>query len=256
MEEFTIEIAGISVGIRCRFQNNRTFFSDYMTQHEPLFWVEPSADDLIKAQTDFDKLDQIEGVPKSARTDVFLENNAIHSLLAEGLVAHNVLLMHGSALCIDDQGIVFTASSGTGKSTQARLWREFFGDRVRMINDDKPMLRITDSEVMAWGTPWDGKHHLSCNDKAPLKAVVSVKRGSNNWIEPMDAVEAFTVLMKQCYASQNPPTMMRIMELEKQLLNTVKFYSLSCNISLEAARVAWEGMSDSWCKTKEAQQWL
>ena len=83
---------------------------------------------------------------------------------------------------MDGAAYLFTAPSGTGKSTHTRLWREVFGDRVWMINDDKPMLRISENLVTAYGTPWNGKHHISRNASAPLKAIVQLNRGKENII--------------------------------------------------------------------------
>lgn len=243
MEDFCVALAGVPVRVRCRFEGNKAFLADYATDREPLFTVEPTEDDLLRMQADFDRMDEAEGIPKHRRTEEFLENNAIHALLAERLVEQNALLMHGSALCMEGKAYIFTAKSGTGKSTHARLWREVFGDRVWMINDDKPMLKISESGVTVYGTPWDGKHHLSRNASAPLKAIVNLTRDESNHISPMSRADAFPVLMKQCYGSRNPATMARVMELEKRLLRAVDFYTLGCNMEQDAARVAWEGMN-------------
>ena len=243
MEEFTVKLADIPIRIRCRYSENRSFFRDYLTEHEPLFTIEPRQEDLERMQTDFDRMDEADGFQKHQRTDVFLENNAIHALVAERLVEEGVLLMHGSALCMDGEAYIFTAPSGTGKSTHARLWREMFKDRVWMINDDKPMVKIEDGKAEVFGTPWDGKHHLSRNASAKLKAVVDLQRDEVNHIEPMKKSDAFPILMKQIYCSENPITMMRIMELEKTLLDAADFYTLGCNIHQDAAMTAWKGMN-------------
>ena len=238
-----IEIAGVPVMIRCRYRQNREFFHDYYSEGEPRFTVEPTAEDMDRIQADFDRLDDAAGIPKRRGTDEFLENNAIHALLAKALVAQDVLLMHGSALCMDGQAIIFTAKSGTGKSTHARLWREAFGDRVWMINDDKPMLRVGDTGVTVYGTPWDGKHHLGRNASAPLKAIVSLERSEENWIRPMPRADAFPIVMKQAYFSMDAVVMAQIIQLEKRLLGATDFYALGCNMQPEAAKVAWEGMN-------------
>ena len=171
-----------------------------------------------------------------------MENCTLHSLLTGRLTEYGVLLMHGSALCMDGQAIVFVAPSGTGKSTHARLWREAFGDRVWMINDDKPMLRITEEGIVVWGTPWDGKHHLSRNAGAPLRAVVWLTRDETNHIEPLPKADAFPLLMRQCYASKRPDVMARILAMEKTLLDAADFYALGCTMDPEAALVARKGM--------------
>ena len=182
------------------------------------------------------------GRPVIRHPDEYVESLAVYRKIAERLPSFDTILMHGSCIAVDGEGYLFTAKSGTGKSTHARLWREAFGDRVWMINDDKPMLRIEETGVMVYGTPWDGKHHLSRNASVPLKAIVNLTRDESNHIGPMSRADAFPVLMKQCYGSRNPATMARIMELEKQLLGAVDFYTLGCNMLPEAAKVAWEGI--------------
>ena len=234
-----VEIADVPFLIRSRFANCSLFFHDYLSDKEPLFVIDPSDDDLSRINVAFDKMDAEEGNPSVFRPLFFLENNAIHDLLAEKMVAHHVLLIHGSALCMDGIGHLFTAKSGTGKSTHARLWREAFGDRVWMINDDKPMLRITENAATVYGTPWDGKHHLSRNASAPLKAIYKLERAEHNCIEPLTEQEAYETLLIQCFRSKQPAVMMQILTLEKQLLNAVSFYKLGCNTMPDAAWVAW-----------------
>ena len=118
-----------------------------------MFTIEPTEDDLARIQRGLDRIAEAEGNPKEQRSDSFLENNAIHALIAEKLVEYDILLFHGSALCMDRQAYIFTAPSGTGKSTHARLWREAFGDRVWMINDDKPLIQVQDGKAMVYGSP-------------------------------------------------------------------------------------------------------
>lgn len=242
VESFVAAFAGVPVRINCRFAENRAFLQDYITSEAPVFAVEPTQADLRRMQADFDRADRADGLPQHRRSDMFLENNAIHALLAERFVQYGVLLMHGSALCMDGEAYLFTASSGTGKSTHARLWREVFGDRVWMINDDKPLLRVTDAGVTVWGSPWNGKHRLGKNASAPLRAVVSLHRDRENHIEPLKQAAAFSVLVKQIYSSKDPATMAQIMALEKRLLDRVDFYALGCNMEPDAAQIAWEGM--------------
>lgn len=100
-------------------------------------------------------------------------------MLAAALLYYNILLMHGSALCMDGEAYIFAAPSGTGKSTHARLWREVFGDRVWMINDDKPLVRVEEERAFVFGSPWCGKHKLGCNGSARLKAVVELTTDRN-----------------------------------------------------------------------------
>ena len=241
MEDFTIELAGIPVRIRCKYKTNKDFFEGYFSDKEPLFTVEkPSLGQLEEAQADFDRIAEAEGEPKIRCSQRFLEKTAIHKLLAEALIDYDVLLFHGSALEFDGEGIVFSAKSGTGKSTHSRLWREVFGSKVRMINDDKPMIRV--DEMRIYGTPWNGKHGLGNNISAPLKAIVKIERAQENRIIPINPRDAMRLLMDQAYFSQLPEKKVRVLDLEMKLVENVAFYRLECNMDPEAARVAEKGL--------------
>ena len=243
MISFNIEIAGVAAEIRCRFEENKAFLQDYISDKEAQFTIEPADADLRSMQQEFDRMAENDGLAARTYSDSFLENNAIHALLAEKLVEYNVLLIHGSALCMDGEAYIFIARSGTGKSTHAGLWREVFGDRVRMINDDKPMLRIERDSVTVYGTPWDGKHHLSRNMSAPLKAIIVLGRSEINQIDKMSKADAFPELMKHALVSKDACTMTRIIDLEKQLLDLADFYILKCNMKTEAAETVWKAMN-------------
>ena len=238
--ECLIEIADVPVRIRCRHQVNIDFFRDYRTEKPERYVIEPAEEDLTRMRAELGWKNDVKGLP---RAESFLENNTIHLLLAERLVQENVLLMHGSALCMDGQAYIFTARSGTGKSTHTRLWREAFGDRVWMINDDKPMLRIEDSGVRVYGTPWNGKHRLSRNASAPLRAVVNLERDTFNHVEPLPKADAFQVLMKQVFGFRDPASAARVMELEIRLLGMTDFLLLGCNTEPDAAKTVWEEMN-------------
>ena len=173
-----------------------------------------------------------------------LEELAIYRQIAEQAPERGVLLFHGSAVAVDGQTYLFTAKSGTGKSTHTRLWRQRFGDRALMVNDDKPLLRFTETEVLVCGTPWNGKHHLSAPVQLPLKALCVLTRDTTNHIEPLEAREAFPTLYQQCYHPQSPGAMARTLALLGQLTEQAGLYHLGCNMDPEAAEISYNGMQE------------
>ncbi|MBP5460588.1 MAG: hypothetical protein J6Y20_00475, partial [Lachnospiraceae bacterium] len=109
-------------------------------------------------------------------------------------------------------------------------------------NDDKPMIRISDGKATVYGTPWNGKHRLSSNISAPLKAIVKLERDEINHIAPMKKSDAFSSLVAHAYLSKDPVIMERVLELERQILNSADFYLLGCNMTEEAAEVSFNGI--------------
>jgi len=157
------------------------------------------------------------------------------------MVDYDTLLCHGSVVAVDGEAYLFTAKSGTGKSTHSAYWREIFGERAIMVNDDKPLLKISDGEVLACGTPWDGKHHLSTNICLPLKAICVLERGEEDNIYPISFREALPTLLQQSY---RPRKLGKYMELIDRLGSKVKFYRLSCTMNPGAAKLAYEAMKE------------
>ena len=111
-----------------------------------------------------------------------------------------------------------------------------------MVNDDKPLLRITPHGVWACGTPWDGKHHLSRNTEVPLKALCLIRQGAQNHIEPITRRDAWAVLMQQCYRPEEPAGLQKVLTLLDRMTAQTALYHLCCNMQPEAAQVAYAGM--------------
>ena len=151
------------------------------------------------------------------------------------------VVLHGSAIAFRGAGIVFSAPSGTGKSTHTRLWRERFGDEVTVLNDDKPAIRFIDGVPFLYGTPWSGKTDLNANIKVPLKAVVFLERATENAIRPLGTVESAFHLTNQIarpYYDADIGT--KTLDAINTLILTTPICRLSCNISGEAVRTACE----------------
>lgn len=180
---------------------------------------------------------------QTALSDAYLETLAVYRKIAEKMPDYDTVLMHGSCVAVDDAGYLFAAKSGTGKSTHTRLWRELLGDRAVMVNDDKPMIRMTDDGAVIYGTPWDGKHRLSTNIAVPLRAICILKRAEENTIVPISAIDAYPMLVQQIYRPADTEALKKTLTLIDKLAHNVSFWQLSCSISREAAQIAYQAMS-------------
>ncbi len=167
----------------------------------------------------------------------------IQRKVAEYLFSQDILLFHGSTVAVDGNAYVFTANCGTGKSTHTRLWREAFGSRAMMVNDDKPFLKITENGIFACGSPWSGKHGLDSNVTLPLKGLCILERGKENEIRPIAPEEALPMLEKQSGEPADPRSMAQVQHLIRTLSENVPLWQMRCNKDSQAARVAYEAMS-------------
>lgn len=175
-------------------------------------------------------------------SDGYLEELAVYRKISEKMPYYDTLLFHGSVVAVDGVAYLFTAASGTGKSTHVALWRKLFGERAVMVNDDKPLLHIGDV-VTAYGTPYDGKHKLSNRIAVPLKAICILERASANSIVPVTKSEAYAMLIQQAYRPNDVFALQKTLELVDKMADKVGLYKLSCNMDIEAAQVAYDGMN-------------
>ena len=164
------------------------------------------------------------------------------------VLQHDAFLMHGVALEYEGKGYIFTAKSGTGKTTHVLQWKKHFGeDKVTIVNGDKPIVRFIDGKVYAYGTPWNGKEHFGTTGRTEVTARCFVDRGEENSIREISTTEAVTRLFTQIMLHDSTD-LARQLELVDMFFEKVPVYNLKCNISEEAAEVAYEGMKNAKVK--------
>ncbi len=244
MTEFTVKLADTPVCIRALHPQMKGFLREYLSEEKPELVIETKQEDIERERREDLCTREREGLPRQNAGDAYLETLAIYRQLAEKLAERNVLLFHGSALAMDGEAYLFAARSGTGKSTHARLWREAFGERVVMINDDKPLLQVGEEGVRVFGTPWNGKHRLGNNASAPLKALCFLERDSGNRIERIGLGEAFPLMLQQCYLPENLAGAQCVLAMLEKMGRNVKLYRLGCNMEADAALVSYRGMQE------------
>ncbi|MBE6977917.1 MAG: hypothetical protein E7438_04665 [Ruminococcaceae bacterium] len=242
MAVFRMKIAGAVAAVASLFDSTPHYLGAYLTDEAPDFSVVVTEEDLRFEQAELDAEAAEEGFRRRAFTDPFLERAAIQRAFAEYLFRQDTLLVHGSAVAVDGKAYLFMAKSGTGKSTHTRFWREVFGDRAVMINDDKPFLALTDRGVVAYGSPWSGKHGLDTNISAPLAGICILERGSENKILPISAPEALEMLRKQSYCPMDAAARPRFEALTAQLAAVVPLWRMTCTKDPQAASLAHDTM--------------
>ena len=243
MAEFKIEIAGAVFAVRSLFESTKDYCKNYLTESQPDFSVEVFPEDLVFEQNALDEEAKEEGLKRRKFTDPFLERTAIQRKVADRLLTRDVLLYHGSGIALDGEGFLFTAACGTGKSTHTRLWREVFGERAVMVNDDKPFLQITDSGITMYGAPWSGKHGLDTNISVPLKGICILLRGPENRIHSVSPEEILPMLLHQGCGPTDHSQRPEFEALIRKLSETVSLWQMECTKDPQAAMVARNAMT-------------
>jgi len=236
------KIADTVICVSSLYESVHRLCEAYASDEPAAFSVTISPEDIAAERQRTRSEFAYEGLPAPDYSDALLEETAVYRKIAEQMPARDTFVFHGSCIAADGQAYLFTARSGTGKSTHTRLWRELLGDRAVMVNDDKPMLRVTEQGVTAFGTPYNGKHHLGSNIAVPLRAVCIVERAAENRIERISRAQAYPMLVQQSYRPQNSESMRQTLRLLDRLAEQTALYRLGCNMDISAAETAFNAM--------------
>ena len=229
---FQIETAGLVIRIENRFSYLRNMCWDYMTAPD-------RQADITVSVSEAELRQEAQSNPVSLYSDDYHESVAAYKKISNALSAFDAFVMHSSAVAVDGNAYCFAAESGTGKTTHTRYWKELLGERLAVINGDKPIYRFQRGQLFACGTPWCGKENWQTNISAPLKALCLLERGEENAIFP---VNAFDVLGEMVHHFHLPGggkvDMPRLVELIDRMVTTVPVYRLRCRNDISAAKNA------------------
>lgn len=174
-----------------------------------------------------------------AAMDAFAINNFLMMMYTFSTAHLKTLLMHSSVAMKDGYGYMFLGKSGTGKSTHSSLWLKHISD-TELLNDDNPVVRIIDGQVIVYGTPWSGKTPCYRNLSLPLGAVVRLSQAPHNKITKDDVVQSFASLIPSCSVLRQDKRMYTylkntLIEIAQRQLS----YSLECLPDEAAAQLCY-----------------
>lgn len=238
MIDFKIKVASYVFALHTSYENCKNLCKDYLTDEDSDVDITITPDDIVFEQDKSDKEAIYEGRKPEKFSDGYLEEINVYRKIADYVNKRNANVFHGALIEKDGVGYLFTAKSGTGKTTHINNWLKLYPD-TRIINGDKPIIKIDGDKVIAYGTPWSGKENLNINDSVVLKNIIVLERDETNHIEQIDISGAIGSLMSACYRVNNIDALNFVMNVAKRC----KLYKLGCNMLEESAKVAYEGMN-------------
>jgi hypothetical protein len=230
-----IKIAGIPIGIDARYEYTENYVSEFLCDDAPLFTV--SATDA-----EIENECKISGIRVANQ---YAEHVVMYRKIAERLCDFSAVVFHGAILECDGRAYAITAHSGVGKTTHTRLWLSEFGDKVRILNGDKPIFRMIDGVPYACSTPWRGKEGYGYNNMLPLCGIAFLSRGLVNRSKRAEPDDVSMRLMNQIYISKTSPlSTLGSMRIANEILSSVPLYELECNMDPEAAHVSYKAFTE------------
>ena len=232
---FTVNLADLTTCIDNKYDYIKNMCADYI--------VADGECDLSISVTDAEIAYERDAGEQGDFSDGYLEFLAVYRRIAEWLPNHDGFLMHGVLFEADGKGLLLCARSGVGKSTHMALWKRMLGDKCRVINGDKPLVRIIDGKIFAYGTPWCGKEGIQINDKAQLTDICFIERNETNITEEYTEGDIIPRLFKQIYLPKaDGMQKLKVLDLAGKMIENVHFWKIRCNKELEAAEVAYKAI--------------
>ncbi|MDD6034171.1 MAG: hypothetical protein PUC47_11985 [Oscillospiraceae bacterium] len=223
-------LAGIPVAFDNRFDELEALCRGYETDLPPAFRISVSAAELEEERKQ----------QPGEFSDGYLETVCCYRKAAMALLDRDAFVLHASVVALDGEGYGFLAPSGVGKTTQTRLWQQHFGQRLRVINGDKPLIRMESGGFRADGTPWQGKENLGCNASVPLKTLFLLNRSDTPGAAPAGQEQVVERLFRQLLLPREPERMVRLLNLADRLVSTVLFYELNCDMTETSVLCAYQ----------------
>ena len=177
---------------------------------------------------------------------LFAINNSLMLQYAFSTATLGTLEMHASVIAQGGKGYLFLAKSGTGKSTQSRMWLRAI-EGSRLVNDDNPIVRLMpDGSLRVFGSPWSGKTPCYRNESYPVGAFVRIRRCSENRAVRLGVLEAYSSIYSSCSGFKADRAMGDGLHstIEKAVSKTACFV-LDCLPDEDAARVCYKAVKEA-----------
>ena len=241
IKEISLVIGFKKIRISCAYTNLYHQCYDYFSEFEsPDISVSVTLDEIYEEARHKSLLNKAIDYANDKICTEFIstESALVYRKIADSLIDYHLLLLHGAAITVDNKGYIFTAPSGTGKTTHIKNWLKVIPGTY-VVNGDKPLIDVKNKLI--FGTPWCGKEKMNTNTFVPLSGIVSLVRGDDNSIMPISFSEMLPVYLQQIYI---PDERIKAIKAYKLIdyLKDIPCYRLICNMNDESAIVSHQGL--------------
>ncbi len=167
------------------------------------------------------------------RKDLFHAIRLVYLYLAQ---KHGMVVLHSASILYREKVWLFSASSGTGKSTHTNLWNSLLG--VPVINGDLNLLAMTDRHAVVHGIPWCGTSEIFDTHTYPLGGIILLKQASEDYVEALpEDKKRLLVLQRLISPSWTKPLLNRNLKLVDALAKKILICRLLCTPQNSAVEI-------------------
>lgn len=229
---FLCNICGLNIEIRNKYNIIEKISEDYM--------VSDVIPELVLEATEEEIKEEIKKYPEHSPD--YHEAVVMFRKLCEKVLEKDIFFFHSAVVKFGDVGFVFAGKSGVGKSTHAALWEKVLPGAV-VINGDKPLIKVENDGLYAYGTPWCGKEMMQKNDKAKICGVCFIEQAKENSISRLNSIQVIGRIFDQTVYMKEPELNKKMTDLINRFISDIPFYLLKCDVSEDAVKLAYNTMS-------------
>ena len=237
MPEFDrYRIAETNIGICSIFDTHRSFCRDYTAdfEGEPDLMIHITMENI---ENEMGYYTSYTPTPEAASLSF------IYRTLAKYIIQKGGFMMHGAVIEYDGYAYAFTAPSGTGKSTHIKNWRRLLGDKIDIVNGDKPLIIRKNGKFYACGTPWAGKEGWQRNVCVPMGGICRVHRGSENTIKKAEPSRTAEIVLSATLVPEETELLLMLLDSIDTFSAAIPSFELYCTAERDSAIVSFEAMT-------------
>ena len=231
MINFKIKIANKVIEVNAFNETTKRYCRSFLSDDNPDYTITMTEEDLKNESSN----------SNNGHVYVNEEISALYRKIADTLVEDGIIVFHGSSFIADNKGYIVTARSGVGKSTHVKLLSDYLGGKFSYINDDKPLLKVNDDEIIIYSSPWNGKERRGNNTSCALKGIIFLNRGiDNTYKKIINKEEIYIKLLSQIYLPKEKSKREKALKAADLILKNINFYEINVNMDIEAAKMSYE----------------
>lgn len=232
--KLTLNLAGVPLALRLNHSEYEPVFRPFVCTEPPEAVLGLSAQELSLCRSHYPEQPE----------EAYVEYMELCPRVCDALLPHGRAIFHSVAFLWQGKAWLLSGLSGAGKTTHYALWKLLYGEELRMLNGDKPILDFSGENVQVCPSPWTGKERLRSMQSAPLGGIIFLRQGRENRMERMESGPAPELLFLQFLFTRSTPEQVHsVCRLEERLLREIPIWQLENRGDEDAARLCHDTLA-------------
>ncbi|MCR5719491.1 MAG: PqqD family protein [Lachnospiraceae bacterium] len=156
----------------------------------------------------------------------------------------NEFALHSASVLYEGKLYLFSAMSGVGKSTQAKLWEKHLG--ATQINGDLNLICNNNDSYETIGIPWCGTSEINSPLSHKIGAVFMIKQGTNEEINLLSTHRAALSLSQRSVSpAWNKEMLQKNITFFEAFAQHIPVFEMYCTPTENAVKAALKALQDS-----------